>query len=132
MKLMNFQLALVFMVVLGANAAGAGTLGQETSSAPLQNGKILATGSRSPTAKTNTKKAATKRNPDQDKAATAQKPKRGQLVIAPIPITSPAWGAGLILAVGYVFKLNEEDNLSPQSVIGWLVLSQTTAVVAGA
>ncbi len=118
MKLMNFQLALVFMVVLGANAAGAGTLGQETSSAPLQNGKILARGSTSPTAKTNTKKAATKKNPDQDKDATAKKPKRGQLVIAPIPATSPAVGAGLILAVGYVFKLNEEDNLSPPSVIG--------------
>src|SRR5688500_1081224 len=107
MKLISFQLALVLMVVTGANAAGAGTQAQETSSELLQPGKIRATGSTSPTAKTNTKKAATKKNPGQDKDATVKKPKRGQLVIAPIPVTSPALGAGLILAVGYVFKLNE-------------------------
>jgi hypothetical protein len=106
------------MVVLGAAAAGADTHGQETSSAPLQNVESLAQASPSPTAKTDTKQAATKKNPDQDKTATPKKPKRGQLVIAPIPATSPAVGAGLILAVGYVFKLNEEDNVSPPSVIG--------------
>jgi hypothetical protein len=105
------QLALVLIVVLGA-AAGAGTKGQETASAPLQNDKP------SPTTKANTKQVASKKNPDQDKGATAKKPKRGQLVIAPIPATSPAVGAGLILVAGYVFKLNEDDKLSPPSVVG--------------
>lgn len=114
----KFQLALVLMIVLGAAAAGAGTLGQETSSAPLQNGKSLAKDSPSPTAKTKTKQATTKKNPDQDKDPTAKKPKRGQLVIAPIPAISPAVGTGLIFAVGYVFKLKEDDKLSPPSVVG--------------
>jgi hypothetical protein len=114
----SFQLALVLGVVTGAAAVGAGTLGQETSSAPLQNGNSLAKDSPSPTAKTDTRQAATRKSPDQDKDPAPKKPKRGQLVIAPIPATSPAVGAGLILVVGYVFKLNEEDNLSPPSVIG--------------
>ncbi len=32
--------------------------------------------------------------------AKPKKPKRGQLIIAPIPISSPAVGSGLVLAVG--------------------------------
>jgi len=47
-----------------------------------------------------------------------KKPKRGELIIAPIPISSPAVGSGLVLAVGYVFKLNQEDKLSPPSTLG--------------
>jgi hypothetical protein len=52
-------------------------------------------------------------------SAKTKKPKRGQLIIAPIPITSPAVGSGLVLAVGYVFKLNQADELSPPSTIGF-------------
>lgn len=49
---------------------------------------------------------------------TPKKPKRGQLIIAPIPIFSPTVGSGLVLIVGYVFKLNENDKLSPPSTVG--------------
>lgn len=44
--------------------------------------------------------------------------KRGSLVIAPIPISSPAFGSGLLLIAGYVFKLDEEDDVSPPSWVG--------------
>lgn len=47
-----------------------------------------------------------------------KKPKRGSLIVAPIPITSPAFGSGLILGVGYVFKLSMRDKTSPPSTIG--------------
>src|SRR6185295_3628853 len=47
-----------------------------------------------------------------------KKPKRGEWVLAPIPISSPAVGSGLVLVAGYVFKLNQQDKLSPKSVIG--------------
>jgi hypothetical protein len=50
--------------------------------------------------------------------AKPKKAKRGQLIIAPIPITSPAVGSGLVLVVGYVFKVNQEDKLSPPSTVG--------------
>ena len=52
-------------------------------------------------------------NDDSDK-----REKRGSLVIAPIPISSPAFGSGLLLISGYVFKLNERDQLSPPSWLG--------------
>jgi surface antigen Omp85-like protein len=44
--------------------------------------------------------------------------KRGSLVIAPIPISSPAFGSGLLLIVGYVFKVNQEDKTSSPSWFG--------------
>jgi len=55
---------------------------------------------------------------DKTTTATPKKPKRGQLIIAPIPIISPTVGRGLVLAVGYVFKLNQEDKKSPPSTVG--------------
>ncbi len=45
--------------------------------------------------------------------------KRGSLVIAPIPISSPAFGSGLLLIVGYVFKADKEDEVSPPSWLGF-------------
>jgi hypothetical protein len=47
-----------------------------------------------------------------------EKEKRGSWIIAPIPISSPAFGSGLLLITGYVFKLNEKDELSPPSWLG--------------
>lgn len=47
-----------------------------------------------------------------------KKEKRGRFVIAPIPIFSPAVESGLVLVVGYVFKMNPEDKLSPPSTVG--------------
>ena len=54
----------------------------------------------------------------QDDTDQPQKPKRGSWVFAPIPINSPAFGAGLILGAGYVFKFNKEDTVSSPSTIG--------------
>lgn len=55
----------------------------------------------------------------QDDAQQSQKdPERGSWIFAPIPINSPAFGGGLILGAGYVFKFKEDDQSSPPSVIG--------------
>ncbi len=62
--------------------------------------------------------AKTKGPTPQDPATTAKKPMRGQFIVAPIPISSPAVGSGLVMVLGYVFKLNEEDKLSPASTVG--------------
>jgi Omp85 superfamily domain len=48
----------------------------------------------------------------------AKKEKRGEIVIAPIPVSSPAIGSGLLLGFGYVFPLNKNDKVSPPSIIG--------------
>ena len=54
--------------------------------------------------------------PQTDKNKKSEK--RGSLIIAPIPISSPAFGSGLLLITGYVFKLNERDQTSPPSWLG--------------
>src|SRR5690349_1195480 len=44
--------------------------------------------------------------------------KKGEWLIAPIPINSPAIGAGLEFAVGRVFPINKKDEVSPPSTVG--------------
>ena len=63
-------------------------------------------------------KTSTDKAQDKAKDPQTKKKKRGTFIIAPIPISSPAVGSGLVLALGYVFKVDEEDNLSPPSTIG--------------
>jgi hypothetical protein len=65
--------------------------------------------------KDHTPASATQKDQETDKKKTE---KRGSLVIAPIPISSPAFGSGLLLITGYVFKLNENDKTSPPSWLG--------------
>jgi hypothetical protein len=63
---------------------------------------------------------------EQPGAATTQAPgspdngqsKNGELVIAPYPISSPALGTGLQWVVGYVFRVNKEDKVTPPSFFG--------------
>jgi hypothetical protein len=43
---------------------------------------------------------------------------RGSFVVAPIPISSPAVGSGVIPIVGYIFPLSKNDKDSPPSAIG--------------
>ena len=44
--------------------------------------------------------------------------KRGSIVIAPIPISSPAIGSGVVPVIGYIFPISKKDKISPPSVIG--------------
>jgi Omp85 superfamily domain len=50
--------------------------------------------------------------------ALPKKKLRGEFVVAPIPISSPALGSGIIPVLGYIFPLRNNDNVSPPSVIG--------------
>jgi hypothetical protein len=47
-----------------------------------------------------------------------KKEKRGAIVIAPIPISNPALGSGVVVVAGYIFPLSRKDKISPPSVIG--------------
>ena len=54
----------------------------------------------------------------QDKAKSKKKRKRrGEFVIAPIPISSPALGSGIVPVVAYIFPLSTADKISPPSVV---------------
>lgn len=46
------------------------------------------------------------------------KSKRGEFVIAPIPIINPTVGNGLALGVGYLYHLDKDDVTSPPSITG--------------
>jgi outer membrane protein assembly factor BamA len=58
-------------------------------------------------------------SPQQEKT---KKEKRGSLVAAPIPLSSPAIGSGAVLAGGYIFALRKSDKISQPSTIGGAVL----------
>jgi len=40
------------------------------------------------------------------------------LIIAPLPISSPAIGSGLVPVLGYIFPISGKDKVSPPSVVG--------------
>lgn len=44
--------------------------------------------------------------------------RRGSLLIAPLPISSPALGTGLVPVLGYIFPFRKRDKASPPSVVG--------------
>lgn len=43
---------------------------------------------------------------------------RGDFVAAPIPISSPALGSGIVPVAGYIFPLRSSDRVSPPSLVG--------------
>jgi len=45
-------------------------------------------------------------------------PPRGAIVVAPLPIVSPAIGTGVVPVLGYIFPLDKNDKVSPPSVLG--------------
>lgn len=46
------------------------------------------------------------------------KAKRGEFVIAPIPVINPTVGNGLALGIGYLYHLDKDDVKSPPSITG--------------
>jgi hypothetical protein len=44
--------------------------------------------------------------------------RKGSFVVAPLPISSPALGTGIIPVLGYIFPLRKDDQVSPPSVLG--------------
>ena len=58
---------------------------------------------------------------DQPKQEPKKKKKlggRGAFVVAPLPISSPAIGSGIVPVLGYIFPFSTRDKVSPPSVIG--------------
>src|SRR4051812_12682279 len=53
-----------------------------------------------------------------DKSVAQASDKKGSWLFAPIPINSPAIGAGLQWAVARVFPMNKKDEISPPSTVG--------------
>jgi hypothetical protein len=43
---------------------------------------------------------------------------RGAFVVAPLPISSPAIGSGIVPVLGYIFPFSTRDKVSPPSTVG--------------
>ena len=44
--------------------------------------------------------------------------RRGSFIVAPLPISSPALGTGIVPVLGYIFPFQKGDTVSPPSVVG--------------
>ena len=55
---------------------------------------------------------------EQPVAGPTKNERRGSFLFAPIPISSPALGSGIVPVVGYLFPFSRTDKKSPTSVIG--------------
>ena len=53
-----------------------------------------------------------------DKTSAETKPQGGSFVIAPLPISSPALGSGVVPVFAYIFPIDTADKTSPPSVLG--------------
>lgn len=60
----------------------------------------------------------TKKEAKAEKEKKKKSDHRGSIVLAPLPIVSPAIGAGIIPVVGYIFPFSKNDKISPPSTIG--------------
>jgi outer membrane protein assembly factor BamA len=57
-------------------------------------------------------------SPKKEKSGEQKDERRGEFVVAPIPVNSPALGAGLAWVAGYVTPLSKQDKVSPPSIMG--------------
>ena len=57
--------------------------------------------------------------PDRQKPPAEEKhDERGSFVVAPLPISSPALGSGIVPVLAFIFPLSSQDKTPPPSVIG--------------
>lgn len=90
-----------------------------------------ATAPQSPDASSNTAGTNQAVTSTDDPATTQKSPKRGTFIPVPIPIVSPTFGSGMVLGLGYVFKLKMADNVSPPSAIGGAFAFTSSGTRAG-
>jgi hypothetical protein len=57
-------------------------------------------------------------NPEAEKKKKKKLGGRGAFVVAPLPISSPAIGSGIVPVLGYIFPFSKNDKISPPSTIG--------------
>ena len=73
----------------------------------------------SPASKSSQQEEKRTENTDEEsKKKGEEKHHQGAIVVAPLPIVSPAIGSGFIPVLGYIFPFEDKDKAAPPSVIG--------------
>jgi len=78
--------------------------------------------------------ADSKSDVQNDESQKKSQRERGAFVAAPLPISSPALGAGIVPVLAYIFPISASDRISPPSQVGAVGLATdngTRAVVLG-
>jgi Omp85 superfamily domain len=98
-----------------AEPASAGIAAQENSAKPptAQDPQTTAPAKPAAVDAQSTEPQKPEKPPKKDK-----KPARGAFVVAPLPISSPAIGTGIVPVLGYIFPFSTKDKISPPSTIG--------------
>jgi hypothetical protein len=108
----------VWAIIIAAAVVIAGVSRVRGQSAAPSPADEITTSEESPGASSNAAKEFQTTAKQKDDPSKPKKEKRGSFIVAPIPISSPAFGSGLLLITAYVFKLNQNDKTSPPSWLG--------------
>jgi hypothetical protein len=112
--MVNSLLAGVLPVILGSALS---VFAQEAK--PLQQSQVQENSQQAPT--TVDRRSAPAATPSQPEKPALKKKKMGgpgAIVVAPLPISSPAIGSGVIPVFAYLFPISSKDKVSPPSVLG--------------
>jgi hypothetical protein len=108
---------LILFLLLGGPCFFSGALAKAQQSAP--SGQQSSTPQSTPTqAAEQPTQTETAPQPKAESEEKKRREKRGEIVAAPLPISSPALGSGIIPIVGYIFPFSKNDKVSPPSVVG--------------
>jgi Omp85 superfamily domain len=80
--------------------------------------EAVASKSPSPRIQTTEDQAQNPNGSAQQNATLENKEDGGSFIIAPLPISSPALGSGIVPVLAYIFPLDRSDKTSPPSVMG--------------
>ena len=108
----------VFLVCVGCFFAGIPCFGQGNQREEKPAASAASQDNSSSTAGQNPESTA----PAKPEAPPKKKKKKlggpGTFVVAPLPISSPAIGSGIVPVLGYIFPISTKDKVSPPSTIG--------------
>jgi hypothetical protein len=117
-KFINIWRALGACLLVAVSIIAGETIAFSQSAGAVDAKDSDAAGNRNASAKQTKDQSQTAAKQQKDDSDKQKSEKRGSFIIAPIPISSPAFGSGLLLITAYVFKVDMEDNTSPPSWIG--------------
>src|SRR5277367_259362 len=114
--LVEISLAYGLCVFLSAPTIAQGPQGAGT--APARSGQEATPPPSQPADQSAQKTASAEPSTQPKKKEKKKSGKLAGLVVAPLPISSPAIGSGIIPVIGYIFPFSKNDKVSPPSTIG--------------
>src|SRR5580704_1125472 len=107
-------LGVIALVSLAENPHGYAAATDQAASAKLE----VASSSPQQSGEVGQSAQSTNTKTESEKKKKKRSTHRGAIVVAPLPIVSPAIGSGIVPVLGYIFPFNKNDKISPPSTIG--------------